>query len=371
MNEYLAKLDKLVDTVEDIGRLPEQPLVSVWMITYNHERYIRQALDGILMQEVDFSYEIVIGEDKSTDRTREIVCEYQRKHPAKIRLRLSRENLYSQGLKPGAAVLYACRGKYIAMCEGDDYWTDPQKLQKQVTWMEDHLEASFCFHSCRLEDVSSAGDESNHDGRCRSIGATEQNYFEDSRALVMWCIVPTVSAVLRKSMLPDLGGAWRALPVGDWPLFFYLGMQGPFGRLPEMMAVYRRHGGGVWSSRSLQQQKNVILDTYRFIRGLGMARFPDEFRQADVKQLRDYLDDLFWKSKEKQGLNRLLAQGIDRLQSPFFSARRLSRLALEALYYKTRWAGRREHARAVLAELVIRHPTVLLNRHWLRCVLRR
>ena len=145
----LKRIDNLVDKVEDWSRLPVEPLVSVYMITYNHEKFIAQALDGILMQEVDFPYEIVIGEDKSTDRTRAVVCEYQRRHPDKIRLHLSRENLFRQKLA-GLGPLAACRGKYIAMCEGDDYWTDPQKLQKQVAVLEAEPEVSFVFTMCWL-----------------------------------------------------------------------------------------------------------------------------------------------------------------------------------------------------------------------------
>ena len=105
MEHIITQINAQTDKVDDWSCLPEDPLVSVFMTTYNHGRFIAQALDGILMQEVDFSYEIVIGEDKSTDRTREIVCEYQRKHPAKIRLHLSKENLYSKNLKPGWAVM--------------------------------------------------------------------------------------------------------------------------------------------------------------------------------------------------------------------------------------------------------------------------
>lgn len=92
------------------------------------------------MQQTSFPYEIVIGDDRSTDRTREIVQDYQKCYPDKIQLRLAREKLYSQGLKQNIGVLNACRGKYIAMCEDDDYWTDPLKLQKQVDFLEAHPE---------------------------------------------------------------------------------------------------------------------------------------------------------------------------------------------------------------------------------------
>lgn len=363
MTQMLEKIARLTEKVEDWSRLPAAPLVSVHMITYNHEKFIAQALDGILMQEVDFPYEIVIGEDKSTDRTREIVCDYQRRHPDKIRLHLSRENLYRQHLA-GYGPLSAGRGKYIAVCEGDDYWTDPKKLQKQVAWLEQHPESSFCFHPCKVEQEGGGVVSGPAETPTAETGKAVD--FEDSKALLMWCIVHTVSAMIRAKMLPDFNKGWTSLPVGDWPIFFHLGMQGPFACLPDTMAVYRQHAGGIWSSLALPQQKNTILDVYRGIREMGMAAYPDEFRQADVNQLRDYLDDLFWDPKMKQDLHQLLDQGIDRIQSPFFSSRKLSRLALEALYYKTWWAGRREHARAVLAELVARHPAALLNRHWLR-----
>jgi len=109
------------------------PLVSVWMITYNHEKYIAQAIDSILTQKTNIDYEIVIGDDYSTDRTREIVLEYKSKHPEKIKLLLQKKNV---GLMQNFIdTLKACTSKYIALLEGDDYWTDPKKLQKQIDYM--------------------------------------------------------------------------------------------------------------------------------------------------------------------------------------------------------------------------------------------
>ncbi|NCD09785.1 MAG: glycosyltransferase family 2 protein, partial [Negativicutes bacterium] len=150
VNDILDKINAKVETVEDFSLLSNSPLLSVWVVVYNHEAFVRQALDSILMQKVTFDYEIVIGEDRSTDRTRDIVIEYQHLHPDKIRLRLARENLYSQGLKPGIGVLAVSRGKYIAMLEGDDYWTDPLKLQKQVDFLEAHPDYSLCGHNTKI-----------------------------------------------------------------------------------------------------------------------------------------------------------------------------------------------------------------------------
>jgi len=110
------------------------PVVSVYMITYNHESYIAQAIEGIMMQQTDFPIELVIGEDCSTDRTREICLEYQDKYPEIIRLLLPEKNI---GIyKNSKSTFIECKGKYIAICEGDDYWTDPLKLQKQVYFLE-------------------------------------------------------------------------------------------------------------------------------------------------------------------------------------------------------------------------------------------
>ena len=116
----------------------DKPLVSALMVTYNHELYIAQAIEGVLQQETDFPFELVIGEDCSTDGTRKIVFNYQKKHPDIIRVITSDKNV--GGRKNFFRTVKACRGKYLAFCEGDDYWHHSQKLQKQVDYMEAHPE---------------------------------------------------------------------------------------------------------------------------------------------------------------------------------------------------------------------------------------
>lgn len=134
----------------DSEKLCKHPVVSVNMITYNHEPYIRQAIEGVMMQETDFEFELVIGEDCSTDKTREICFEYQKKCPDKIRVLWWHENLYRNPHPAGgngARNRAHCRGEFIALCEGDDYWTDPKKLQKQVDVMRKHPNVGMCFAS--------------------------------------------------------------------------------------------------------------------------------------------------------------------------------------------------------------------------------
>ena len=130
-----------------------EPLVSIDMITYNHAPYIARAIEGVLQQRTDFSFQLVIGEDCSTDGTREIVFEYQKKYPDIIRVITSDRNVgtLENALRTGKA----CGGKYIAFCEGDDYWHHPYKLQKQVDYMESHPECGLVYSSYDVYHVES------------------------------------------------------------------------------------------------------------------------------------------------------------------------------------------------------------------------
>lgn len=128
-----------------------EPLVSVKMITYNHAPYIAQAIKGVIQQQTDFPFELVIGEDCSTDGTRDIVFDYQKRHPDVIRVVTSERNV---GMKRNSyRTGRACRGKYIAFCEGDDYWHHPLKLQKQVDYLEGHPECGLVYSDFDTFDV--------------------------------------------------------------------------------------------------------------------------------------------------------------------------------------------------------------------------
>jgi len=128
-----------------------EPLVSTQMITYNHAPYIAQAIEGVLKQRVNFAIELVIGEDCSTDGTREIVLEYQRKYPDVIRVITSDKNVGAN--KNAYRTMKGCRGKYVAFCEGDDYWHHPHKLQKQVDYLESHPECGLLFADCDVHYI--------------------------------------------------------------------------------------------------------------------------------------------------------------------------------------------------------------------------
>ena len=122
------------------------PLVSVFCPTYNHENYIRDCLNGIVMQKTAFQIEVIVQDDASTDKTLEIIEEYARTHLF-VNVVTHEENYFSKGMSINEYLFQNAKGKYIAICEGDDYWTDPLKLQKQVDFLETNPEYSCCFHN--------------------------------------------------------------------------------------------------------------------------------------------------------------------------------------------------------------------------------
>ena len=130
-----------IEKVEDWSVLPNNPIVTVEIAAYNHESYIRNTLESVLMQQVNFEYEILIKEDHSTDSTKQIILEYQKQYPNKLRVWLAKKNIYQQGIKLGLHRF--ARGKYIAKLDGDDYWIDSFKLQKQIDFLEENLDYNF------------------------------------------------------------------------------------------------------------------------------------------------------------------------------------------------------------------------------------
>ena len=262
MKAYLARIESLVETIEDWSVLHPEPLVSVWMITYNHEAYLQQALDGVLTQEVDFPIEIVIGDDCSTDGTQAILREYQQRHSDKIRLRLAKENLYSQNIRQSLGVYAACRGKYIALCEGDDYWTDPQKLQKQVAVLEAEPGISACFTNAAVlnEDGSKYPEVWLGHGPPEAFGSEPREPYLSQVSLIGHHPIPTCTLCCRMAWLNPLPDWVSRLPTGDWGVAMVLAEHGPIKYVNEITAVYRRHGGGVWSGKSSLQQVAAFIE---------------------------------------------------------------------------------------------------------------
>lgn len=229
-----AHLESLKRTERNGGLMEKTPLVSVRVATYNHENYIAQCLEGILMQRTTFPFEVIVGEDCSTDGTRAVVADYARRFPGHIRALLHDTNLGGQ--KNSFLNHQACRGKYHAMTEGDDYWIDPLKLQRQVDFMEAHPEVSLCFHNALILNERHAATRLYFERPFQQILAFDDIY---SQAL------PTASVMARADILASLP-EWRLkIWCGDLLFRLWCLHHGSFAYLDRIMSVYRRHATGM------------------------------------------------------------------------------------------------------------------------------
>lgn len=231
--------------------LSSEVLISVCVLTYNQKDFIAQCLDSVLMQETNFPYEIILGEDESSDGTREICIEYQKKFPEKIRLFLrSRKDVIYVGGSPTGRYNYlecakAAKGKYFAFCEGDDYWTDPHKLQKQVDFLEANPDYTICFHAV---NILTNGVERSSD---LFHAETEKSF--TIHDLAKGNMMHTASVVYRNGLIENFPEWFNQSPVGDYVLHLLNAKKGLIKYLPDTMAVYRAHPGGVWSHKHFSE----------------------------------------------------------------------------------------------------------------------
>jgi len=213
--------------------------LSVWMITYNHAPFIREAIESVLMQQTNFDFELVIGDDCSKDETREILESYKNKYPNQIKLLLHPKNLGMMGNM--IATLEACTGTYIAMCEGDDYWIDPLKLQKQVDFLDQNPDHVLTFHNALLQFDEEPERQAEIFYSYTKEDYTIEDLFGD------W-FIPTASVVFRNYLIPSYPDWFKASPTGDTPLFTMIALYGKIKLLPGVLSVYRHHVGGVTKS---------------------------------------------------------------------------------------------------------------------------
>lgn len=266
--EFKKKYEK-VPVERYPNAVSDKPLVSVCVQTYNHAVYIRQCLDGILMQQTDFDFEILLGEDDSADGTRKICIEYADKYPDKIRLFLHRrENNIRIGGGPTGRFnflynVFSSTCKYLALCEGDDYWTDPLKLQKQVNILENDCSLAGCFHDVKVLKRRGTVDSFLIDNGNFDYNQTRlvnlENLFKSK-----W-LIPTCSFVFRRGVLtlPDF---FCELVFADAALFTSVSACGPIFFMVDNMGVYRRNNAN--SMTNLASHFNRIrmsADMIRFI----------------------------------------------------------------------------------------------------------
>lgn len=269
---------------------PTPPMVSVCCITYNHEAFLAQAIESVLMQETHFGVELVIGEDCSPDRTRQIALDYQRRFPGRVRVLTPEKNL---GIMSNLmATLDACTGRYIAFMEGDDYWTDPYKLQQQVNIMEAQPGCSLCIHDAEVFVQDGSEPPFLFSTKYHELLPQQEGRITQADLVQHGWGIPSASMLFRSSSLLPLPEWFRYVFSGDYTMQLLTTRSGYIYYLPQMMSRYRLHAGGVMhtSNNTLIQNKKRIFEHEQYKKA-----FSTQFRTAfDL-----YLEHLYFERSEK------------------------------------------------------------------------
>lgn len=245
--------------------------LSILMVTYNHENFIAQAIESVLMQETDFEYELIICDDYSTDNTRKIVEQFAADNPSRIRFLNREKNLGpAQNFIKG---FFECRGQYVAFLEGDDYWTFPTKLQQQINALDSNPNWAICFHTVRVihEDGSQPPEE-----YPKNRNKTEYS-LED---LLSVNFIQTCSLVVRNGLVCEFPEWYMKAVPGDWPFSILHAQHGKISYLPEVMATYRRHSAGTWTTRDRIDMLVSTVDMLKSLSGCLTGQHKRRLRQT-------------------------------------------------------------------------------------------
>jgi glycosyltransferase involved in cell wall biosynthesis len=277
-----------------MSRRPDEAIaVSVLVVTYNHARFVRQALDSALAQRLPQPFEVLISEDCSTDGTREIVQEYADRHPHVIRLLLSERNVRSNEVV--ARGFRAARGRYVALLDGDDYWTSDDKVRAQVAFLDTRPDMTICFHNVQVVD-----ERSQRTGRLWN--EPDQPRVSGLHELLRGNFIATNSVMYRRAAVAEIPSWYESFfPVTDWPLHVLYAREGRIGYLNRALGAYRLHGGGLFSTLGEREKLEANADFYRRLRAHSSAAFAAEIAHGQ----RDYF--LGWAEEfRRRGDRRML-----------------------------------------------------------------
>lgn len=223
-----------------------KPLVSIKCLVYNHEPYLRQCLDGFVMQKTNFPFEAIVHDDASTDHSADIIREYAEKYPDIIKPIYETENQWSKHDGSLKHIMNdACSGKYIALCEGDDFWIDPQKLQRQVNILEAHPSYTMCYN--RTKHYSDK--KGKYIGENRSYN---KNQIASPNDIILKGgeFVPTCSIIYRKDIESNMPVFYTQCYIGDYPLQILSALKGEVFYIDKIMSVYRMDNQNSWTSKA-------------------------------------------------------------------------------------------------------------------------
>ena len=277
LNQRIAieSAEKLISQHTNVvcnDKLVQDPAVSVCLITFNHKKYIREAIESVVSQETEVPFEIVIGDDCSTDGTQDIVLELQRKYSGKIRVLTASQNLGKHtrnGRLNFIRTFRACRGKYIALLDGDDYWSSICKIQRQFDAMESHESWVACFHQTRMVHENAKMNSIDIPG---SKGKREYSLAD----IMSGNVIATASMMIRNGIVCEFPQWYYDIAIGDWPLYVLHARHGKIGFLNEMMAVHRVNERSIFSSLSYDVQDGIIQEVLETMKlSIGQVRDED------------------------------------------------------------------------------------------------
>ncbi|MFA7084220.1 MAG: glycosyltransferase [Arcobacteraceae bacterium] len=253
------------------------PVVSVCCTTYNHASYIKKAIDSFLMQKTNFPFEIIIRDDASTDDTAQIISQYQKKYPNIIKPIFEQHNMYKKGVKAFPIVFQQAQGQYLALCEGDDYWNDPYKLQKQIDFLEQHPEYSMSFHnSNRLDETTNTyiDDYPNieQDRDFSLLDFITSNY-------------ASTTTIVRRNQPFNYPPNFHKIKFADWPLNLIFASKGKIRYHAQAMATYRIHRGGVWSGNTEIKKNRYTIYMLEEMNKYFSYKYHKEFSKVILKQI--------------------------------------------------------------------------------------
>lgn len=272
---------KILPTQEEIistwkGNITK-PLVSICCITYNHESYIEDAIEGFLIQKTDFPFEILIHDDASTDQTADIIHQYEEKYPKLIKPIYQAQNQYSQGKRIIPILMEIANGDYLALCEGDDFWTNKNKLQLQVDFLIANSDFSMCFHKVGVLRGNNLDLEEHKKYYLKIIAHKAEFSIED---MIKDNFIATCSVMFRKENLHNWLSFFNDLPFGDWVINIINASKGKIKYFDEAMGTYRIHVGGVWSGKSLEYRYDAVLKFYKLINRYFEYKYSDQVIEA-------------------------------------------------------------------------------------------
>lgn len=255
----------------------ENIMVSINCITYNQEKYISKAIESFLMQKTKFSYEIFIHDDASTDNTANIIREYEKKYPDLIKAIYQKENQYSKGTRMFNIITQQALGKYIAFCEGDDYWTNPYKLQEQVDYMESHPECTLCVHNVKMVNTKEGFIDN-------VMKANNGNRFFTSEEVISGGgeLFGTNSMFCPTDVLKCIPEFYFRAPVGDYPIAIYLALKGKVYYIDKIMSAYRIGSELSWVKSVFSDGNKQIELYYRIIEMLKLVNKYSEYKYDNV-----------------------------------------------------------------------------------------